>query len=69
MSTALRKVTMELPVDLIEIAQKSTGEGLTQTVRKGLELLAAQNAYDGLRKLRGKLDLKLDLSSLRKDRR
>jgi hypothetical protein len=69
MSKALKKVTMFLPEDLLKVAQKATGEGLTPTVRKGLELIAAQTAFDGLRKLRGSIDLKLNVKTLRTDKK
>lgn len=36
-----RKITLEIPRDLLDQAQRSTGEGVTATVRRGLELLAA----------------------------
>jgi hypothetical protein len=52
MATA-RKITVEVSVDLLEKAQKASGSGVTQTVRKGLELVAASDTYDKLRKLRG----------------
>jgi hypothetical protein len=50
-----RKITIEVPADLLEKAQKASGTGISQTVRLGLELLAASNAYDKLRQLRGKV--------------
>ena len=43
-----RKVTVELPADLLRRAQKSTGDGITSTIRRGLELVAAGEAYRGL---------------------
>ena len=49
-------------------ALKASGEGLTPTLRKGLELVAAKSAYKGLLGLKGKFDLKIDLNELRKDR-
>lgn len=58
-----------LPEELLTQAQKITRQGITPTVRRGLELIAAQKTFDKLRKLRGKLDLGLDLKALRKDRR
>ncbi|MCL4818636.1 MAG: hypothetical protein KJ067_05825 [Vicinamibacteria bacterium] len=64
-----QKVTIEVPADLLRRARRSTGEGITATVRRGLELVAARNAYEELRKLRGKVDLGLDLEELRRDRR
>jgi len=38
---ANRKVTVELPADLLRRAQQSSGEGVTSTIRRGLELIAA----------------------------
>lgn len=66
---ASQKVTIEVPADLLRRARRSTGEGITATVRKGLELVAARSAYEELRRLRGKVRLDLDLEALRQDRR
>jgi hypothetical protein len=65
---ARQKVTVELPKQLLERAQRSTGEGVTATLRRGLELVAAREAYARLRALRGKLRLSIDVASLREDR-
>jgi len=64
---ANRKITLELPEDLLRRAQKCTGEGVTATVRRGLELLAASTAYTGLQKLRGKVKFSIRLKDLRND--
>lgn len=37
----LRKITVEVPAELLEQAQQSSGSGITQTVRAGLELVSA----------------------------
>ena len=63
-----RKITVEVSEDLIGRALRSSGEGVTATVRRGLELVAAGRAYEGLRALRGKLRLGLDVDRLREDR-
>jgi hypothetical protein len=63
-----RKITVEVPEDLIERALRASGEGVTATVRRGLELVAAGRAYQDLRALRGKVRLALDLERLREDR-
>jgi hypothetical protein len=63
-----RKITVEVPEDLLRRAQAASGEGITGTVRRGLALVAAGRAYDELRRLRGKLKLGLDLEALREDR-
>ena len=52
META-RKITVEIPAALLEKAQEASGAGITQTVRTGLQLLAASRAYNRLRQLRG----------------
>jgi len=62
-----RKITLELPEDLLRKAQRCTGEGLTATVRRGLELLAASTAYTELHKLRGKVKFSIELKQLRND--
>ncbi len=66
---ATRKVTIEVPADLLRRARRSTGEGVTATVRRGLELLAARSAYEELRRLRGAVRLSIDVEALREDRR
>ena len=65
---AVKKVTLELPADLIKAAQEETHESLTETIRQGLQLLTARRASRVLAGLRGKVDLKIDLADLRKDR-
>lgn len=65
---ATTKVTVELPVDLLDKARKTTGEGITGTIRRGLELVAAMRAQDELRALRGKVKFSLDLAASRADR-
>jgi len=65
---ARQKVTIEIPRELLQRARRSTGEGLTATVRRGLELIAARGAYEGLRALRGKVRFSIDVGALREDR-
>jgi hypothetical protein len=62
------KVTVELPVDLLKRARASTGEGITATIRRGLELVAATRAQERLLALRGKVTFSIDLDKLREDR-
>lgn len=50
-----KKITVEVPDDLLRRAQDATGTGVTETVRRGLERVAADRAYAELRKLRGKV--------------
>lgn len=65
----VRTVTVELPADLLRRAQKSTGDGITSTIRRGLELVTAGEAYRSLHRLKGKVSLSIDLDTLRGDRK
>jgi hypothetical protein len=62
---ALRKITLLVPTELLEEALKVGGDNLTQTVRKGLQLIAARGAYNELRKMRGKVKFSLTLDEMR----
>jgi hypothetical protein len=64
---AVRKITVEVPVDLLRKAQRSTGAGVTATIRRGLELVAATQVYDVLRGLRGRVRFSADGKRLRED--
>lgn len=63
-----RKIRLELSEDLLRKAQRCTGEGVTATVRRGLELLTASTAYTELQKLREKVKFSIKLKQLRNDR-
>ena len=67
META-RKITVQIPENLLKKAQKATGLGITPTIRQGLQLVAAGGAYRKLRRLKGKVRFSLDLKALREDR-
>ncbi len=67
META-KKITVQIPENLLKKAQKATGLGITPTIRQGLQLVAAGRAYGKLRRLKGKVRFSLDLKALRKDR-
>ena len=67
META-RKITVEVPEDLLERAQQASGAGITQTVRTGLQLVAASHAYARLRELRGKIRFSHTTDELKADR-
>jgi hypothetical protein len=68
MGPATRKITIEVPADLLEKAQEATGAGITQTIRTGLQLAAASLAYDRLLELRGKVKFSLTWQELKDDR-
>lgn len=63
-----RKITVELPAPLLAKAQQATGSGITQTIRAGLELVAASQTYKRLRQLRGKVRFTRSLADLKADR-
>ena len=63
-----RKITIEVPPELLERAQKATGAGVTQTVRTGLQLVAASESYARLRQLRGKVRFSRTATELKADR-
>ena len=65
----IRKITVHIPAGLLAAAQKETGEGVTETVRKGLELLRRAHAYRQMEKLRGKVKFDFSVDELRDDRR
>jgi hypothetical protein len=63
-----QKVTVMLPKGLIQKAMKASGEGLTPTLRRGLELVAAKEAYRRLLNLKGKFPLRQNYEQIRRDR-
>lgn len=67
META-RKITVEVPLELLQKAQQASGTGITQTVRTGLQLVAASRTYARLRQLRGKVRFSRSWQELKADR-
>jgi hypothetical protein len=67
META-RKITVEVPPQLLEKAQQAIGAGITETVRTGLKLVAASHTYSQLRALRGKVRFSHTAAELKADR-
>lgn len=63
-----RKITVEISRELLEKAQRASGAGITQTVRTGLQLVAASRTYARLRQLRGKVRFGRPLAELKADR-
>ena len=62
------KITVEVPADLLERARAASGESLTATVRQGLRLVAAGQAYRRLGARRGKVRAWPALRELTRDR-
>lgn len=67
META-RKITVQIPRELLDKAKKASGTGITQTVRTGLQLVAASQAYARLRQFRGKVQFARTRGELKADR-
>lgn len=64
----MRKITVEVPEDLLERVQEFTGTGVTESIRAALKKLDAMRAQQELLKLRGKIKFSIDLDELREDR-
>jgi hypothetical protein len=64
----VRKITVELPADLLLKAQRASGAGITETIRTGLQLVAASETYAKLRQLKGKIRFSRSLTDLKADR-
>jgi hypothetical protein len=65
---AQRKVTVQLPEELLTKAQRASGQGVTETIRRGLSLVAAGDTFRRVSKLRGQVKFSVDLQRLREDR-
>jgi hypothetical protein len=64
---AVRKVTVEVPSDLLRKAQRTTRKGVTATITQGLELVASTKVYEKLRRLRGRVKF-VEYPDFREDR-
>jgi hypothetical protein len=64
----VRKITVNVPSELLGKAQRVTGTGIAQTVCMGLQLVAASRAYARLRGLQGKVHFSCALAELKSDR-
>lgn len=62
MNESVRRVTANLPSELLDDACRATGKGLTETLVEGLRMVRRVSAVKKARKLRGKLKLDLDLT-------
>ena len=63
-----RKITVEVPPELLDRAKQASGTGVTETVRTGLQLVAASRTYARLRQLRGEVRFSRSLAELKADR-
>ncbi|MGB8931762.1 MAG: hypothetical protein WCC48_11000 [Anaeromyxobacteraceae bacterium] len=60
-----RRVTANLPVELLDAACQVTGEGITETLVRGLAMVRRTAAAARARSLRGKLKLDVDVEGSR----
>lgn len=67
-STDNQKVTAYIPKTLLRAAQDATGQGISETLRLGLEQIARKKAYSQLLALRGSYTPSVSLEVLRDDR-
>jgi len=61
-----RKITVHVPADVLDRATQE-GEGVTDVVRKALELRASQNAWRRVERWSGKVRWSVSLEELRRD--
>lgn len=59
--TATKRVTANLPEELLAEAMEISGKGITETLVDGLRLLRRRRAYERAMALKGKLRLDIDL--------
>ena len=64
-----RRVTANLPKDLLRSAREVTGKGIEETIVEGLELVRRRRAGQMLKVLKGRVTLDIDLDSSRERRR
>lgn len=67
--TMTRRITANLPGELLDAAQEVTGKGITETLIEGLEQVKRRRFYERALKLRGKVRLDIDLEETRGRRR
>lgn len=65
MSDSVKKVTVNLPGELLERARRLTGKGITETLIDGLHELERARKLSALRRLKGKVRFELELDRTR----
>lgn len=63
---AVRKITVNVPAEVLDEATRITGKGVTDTVIEGLTELRRRRMRSALRALRGKVRFELDLARTRR---
>jgi hypothetical protein len=62
----VRKVTVNVPADVLKEATRVTGKGITDTIVEGLLELRRREQRSALRRLKGKVRFELDLEGSRR---
>jgi hypothetical protein len=66
LAAKLRKVTVNLPANLLDDAVRITAKGITSTIVEGLQELKRRQQRSALRQLRGKVRFELDVATTRR---
>ena len=61
MTNKAKRITANLPEDLLKEAIKVTQKGITDTLIQGLQLIRRSSAYKKAQALKGNIDIELDL--------
>jgi hypothetical protein len=61
----LKKVTVNLPAEMLAHAQRLTGKGITSTLIEGLSALDRRAQRSASRQMRGRVRIDLDLERTR----
>jgi len=64
--TAVRKITVNVPADILEDATRITRKGVTDTVVEGLTELKRRESRSALRALRGRVRFELNVDRTRR---
>lgn len=65
MATRSRRVTANLPADLLGEAMDVCGKGITETLKEGLRLVKRARAYEKAMRLKGRIRLEVNLEESR----
>lgn len=66
MGESIKKVTVNLPEELLLEAKKATGAGITETIIQGLAEIGRREKRRALSELKGKVSFDLDLEKSRR---
>ena len=59
--TDVKRITANLPRELLEEAMIASGKGITETLVEGLEKICSASAYEKAMALKGKVNVEIDL--------